>query len=221
MERTCIKCGIPQDIEQFLKEKTKDGRGHRCRTCIKKYQAEYQLKNKERLNEYSRNQYYSNRQPYLERSKRQRESNPEAVREYQTQYRKKNWERLNEYDLKRYHSDTRRKLRHLIGGGIRKKLNGKIKKSKSLEYIGCTWEFLIGYLESHFTKEMNWNNMGSVWHIDHKIPCRAFDFNDERQIKECFNYRNLQPLLALDNLKKLDRLPNGKLARYEDRLTIN
>lgn len=48
---------------------------------------------------------------------------------------------------------------------------------------------------------MSWENYGE-WHIDHIKPCSSFDLSDPKQQKECFNYTNLQPLWAIDNLKK-------------------
>lgn len=38
--------------------------------------------------------------------------------------------------------------------------------------------------------------------IDHIKPCVLFDLTDASQQKECFHYKNLQPLWKIDNLKK-------------------
>lgn len=35
-----------------------------------------------------------------------------------------------------------------------------------------------------------------------EIPCASFDITDLEQQKQCFRYTNLQPLWAVDNLKK-------------------
>jgi hypothetical protein len=48
---------------------------------------------------------------------------------------------------------------------------------------------------------MTWNNHGK-WHIDHIIPCCAFDLADPEQRKRCFHYTNLQPLWAQQNFRK-------------------
>jgi hypothetical protein len=48
---------------------------------------------------------------------------------------------------------------------------------------------------------MNWDSYGK-WEIDHIKPCCLFDLTKIRQQKECFNYKNLQPLWKEDNLKK-------------------
>lgn len=240
--KICKTCQQSKPLDCFKKEpRCKEGYTPHCRECLNKKKTEHRLanhshyleletkrrhsprvkeyqkqwwdKNKEIQTEKAKERYYANPTPYLERSKQQKLKDPDKYKIYQKEYRKENRVRLGEYDLRRYHSDIRRKIRQLIGSGIRKRLNGEIKKSKSISYVGCTWEFLIGYLEAKFSSEMSWDNIGSVWHLDHIIPCRAFDFTDEEQIKKCFHYTNLQPLLAIDNCSKQDKLPDGTLAR--------
>ena len=51
---------------------------------------------------------------------------------------------------------------------------------------------------------MSWENR-SEWHIDHRIPCKAFDLTDPQLQRICFWYRNLQPLWGPDNLRKKDK----------------
>lgn len=71
-----------------------------------------------------------------------------------------------------------------------------------MELLGCKPEFLKEYLEKQFTGDMSWENYGSLWHIDHRKPCDAFDLIQESEQRACFHYTNLQPLLVIDNLKK-------------------
>jgi len=87
-------------------------------------------------------------------------------------------------------------------------LKGKSKSLKTMEYVGCTPEFLKQYLESKFIEGMSWANQGGKkgWQIDHRIPCASFDLSLEKNKHECFHYTNLQPLWAEDNLSKNDRL---------------
>ena len=68
-------------------------------------------------------------------------------------------------------------------------------------------EKLKKHLEKQFQKGMTWNNYGMYgWHIDHIIPCSAFNLNLESEQRKCFNYTNLQPLWAIDNIKKGDKI---------------
>ena len=82
-----------------------------------------------------------------------------------------------------------------------------------LELIGCTSDKMKAHLEAQFSPGMTWDNYGhpnggytAGWHIDHIIPCAAFDLTDPVEQKQCFHYTNLQPLWAEDNLKKGDRV---------------
>jgi hypothetical protein len=77
--------------------------------------------------------------------------------------------------------------------------------------IGRRWESLVGYtladlmrhLERLFVGGMSWENFGD-WHIDHVRPRAAFEFTsvDSEAFKQCWSLSNLQPLWAIDNLKK-------------------
>ena len=80
--------------------------------------------------------------------------------------------------------------------------------------MGCDGKFLKNHLEKQFntnqeTMGMSWDNYGE-WHVDHIIPIDFFiknhDFNDVEIQKECFNYSNLQPLWAVENIKKGNKI---------------
>ena len=79
-----------------------------------------------------------------------------------------------------------------------------IKKSlKTIELLGCTTQEAKRHLELQFKPGMTWDNHKfKGWHIDHIIPCAAFDLNDPEQQKKCFHYTNLQPLWWWENLSK-------------------
>ncbi len=51
---------------------------------------------------------------------------------------------------------------------------------------------------------MSWDNYGE-WHIDHIVPLSSFDLTDKSQVNKVCHYTNLQPLWAIDNLRKGDR----------------
>ena len=94
-----------------------------------------------------------------------------------------------------------------LDSNLRRRINHALKqtsKSQSaLVLLGCTVEYLKRHLESLFKEGMNWDNYGlRGWHIDHIKPCSAFDLTDIEQQKQCFNYKNLQPLWCTENLKK-------------------
>jgi hypothetical protein len=78
------------------------------------------------------------------------------------------------------------------------------KVGKTIELAGCSLEDLMKHLESKFTEGMTWENYGR-WHIDHIRPCASFSLEDPEEQKKCFHWTNLQPLWAIDNLRKSDK----------------
>ena len=48
---------------------------------------------------------------------------------------------------------------------------------------------------------MTWENRDK-WHIDHRVPCAAFNMLDPLQQRYCFWYKNHQPMFAQHNLCK-------------------
>jgi hypothetical protein len=60
---------------------------------------------------------------------------------------------------------------------------------------------------------MNWENWGRAekgklkWNIDHRAPKSSFNFtsSEDKEFKECWALENLQPLEAIENIKKSDK----------------
>ena len=78
------------------------------------------------------------------------------------------------------------------------------KLEHTLEYLGADVQTIKQHIENKFKENMFWDNYGE-WHIDHIKPCIQYDLSKEKEQKKCFNYKNLQPLWAKDNLKKGDK----------------
>ena len=75
------------------------------------------------------------------------------------------------------------------------------KSKRTQEIVGCTFEELKIYIENQFTEGMSWDNYGiDGWHVDHIKPLAVA--NSQEEIISLNHYTNLQPLWALDNLKK-------------------
>jgi hypothetical protein len=88
-----------------------------------------------------------------------------------------------------------------LRGRVRKVLFGNKKSAPTLKLLGCSLDHLKAHLESQFRHGMSWANYGK-WHIDHIIPCSAFDLSNPKQQQICFHWSNLQPLWAKENRKK-------------------
>ena len=137
-----------------------------------------------------------------------RRSDPE-VRKYNSErakvWKQNNRERLNAYARKLRAENPHYQIQDRLQARIKKVLKNKnVRKSdKFIDYLGCDLNQLIKHLESQFTENMNWDNRDE-WSVDHIRPCKSFDLTNNNQAKVCFNWRNLQPLWNLDNLKKKD-----------------
>lgn len=103
----------------------------------------------------------------------------------------RNWRKNS---INRLVSNVRSRIGHAL------KRNSKSARTFSL--LGCSLPELWRHLESKFVPGMTRENYGPVWHVDHIRPVILFDLSDPEQQKECFHYSNLQPLFALDNLRK-------------------
>ena len=90
---------------------------------------------------------------------------------------------------------------------VRRAITRNIKEKKNYKQ----WEAILGYstielvnhLERLFKTGMTWNNYGK-WHVDHIIPVSAFRFSkyEDLEFKQCWKIENLQPLWAIENIKK-------------------
>jgi hypothetical protein len=137
-------------------------------------------------------------------------------KEYCREWRQRNVDYLKEYDKKnierkrinrrasyeRRKKDPAYKIERNCRSRISKAINRGDKAAKTKELLGCSIEELKDYLEDLFVEGMTWQNYGLDWHIDHILPCCSFDLLQPEQQLICFNYKNLQPLWAKDNLKK-------------------
>jgi hypothetical protein len=95
------------------------------------------------------------------------------------------------------------KLANCLRHRIWQALKGICKSAHTMELVGCNIEQLKEHLEKQFTKGMNWLNWGFYgWHIDHIKTCYSFDLSIPEQQKQCFNYTNLRPLWAEENLSR-------------------
>ena len=135
------------------------------------------------------------------------------------EYRKRHPERIR----KRVREWKRRRgeaaIRNLLTDRLRARLSSEVRKSikgfeaeRLTELCGCSFEHLKQHIQSGFKRGMDWKNWGDLWHLDHIIPCAAFDLTDHKQIAVCFHWTNLRPLYRRANLRKWKTITDGQLA---------
>lgn len=206
--KTCCKCKQKKELIDFCKNKRyKDGRHDTCKSCRKKYNDE----NRDKIKTYER-EWRKNNPNY---NKEWRKNNPELykalyiagnARKTKEQIRITN-KKLQSYKAKwskkQYSTNNTFKLSQLLRIRLLDALKGKANKTESiLSLIGCSLNECKQHLESQFKPEMAWDNHGTIWEIDHILPCSSFDLTDIEQQKQCFHYTNLQPLFKTSGVAK-------------------
>jgi hypothetical protein len=206
MNKQCIKCNKKQNLINFHNQKaSKDGKSPYCRFCHKEYNTLRRQKNKKKIKKQQEEYRSIYRERLNENRKQWGKDNPDKVAINAKKYREKYRDKINQKRRQKRKRNINFRLRTIISNRIRMALSRGSKNSTAYDLTGCSWEHLKLYLESRFTVGMSWDNFGE-WHIDHIKPCCSFDLTDIEQQKLCFHYTNLQPLWAIDNLKKSGKL---------------
>ena len=195
-EKRCITCGKLKLLNEFHRDKkTKDGCTSECKTCASERNREWYTANSERRKE---------------ASQRWQADNFEKVRKYIQRWQTKNPEKRKEYrqrsDQKRY-STPKGKLSKGISKSMRQSLNGTKNGKHWEDLVGYSTDDLKKHLEKKFQPGMTWNNYGE-WHLDHRVPISVFNFETPEDIdfKKCWALKNLQPMWAIENVKKSNKL---------------
>jgi len=191
VEKRCTLCGEwkPLTTEHYYRNAQQlNGFGIRCKLCDNKAKIERSK---------------SNHSKELRRLSRIKNIETTKV------YNKKIQPKVNEREKIRSRIDPsfalNRRMRSLLYNGLKKAKGGRSWQ----DLVGYTIEDLKGHLEKQFKDGMTWGHFlrGEI-HIDHKKPRSAFKFSshEDPEFKECWDINNLQPLWAVDNLKKGSKL---------------
>lgn len=111
-----------------------------------------------------------------------------------------------------YHKNPNNKIKNNLRSRTSKLIKNETGKFK---YLCATVEFLMDWLEYNFDDNMNWNNYGTYWEIDHIIPCASFDFSIEENKYKCFAWFNIRPLEKNENATKGDKILPKIIKKYE------
>lgn len=179
---------------------------------LREYHAKYYRDHADLLKERSRQYRAEHKDQHNASNRRWAKLNKEKNNAIQRKWQKDNLEKFREYQrqyAKRQRTNPRRHLSDVISMGINQSLRRGAKSNRRWEeLVGYTAEKLKKHLESNFQPNMTWENYGSYWHIDHKIPVSAFNFETPEDIdfKRCWALKNLQPLEARRNISKHDKV---------------
>lgn len=180
--KVCKKCNIEKPLDKFCKRKDeKDGLHRYCKDCMNKDFKEY---------------YPNVKEEHNNRSKGWVKKNHEYHKKLMNDHYHNNKDYYREWCKNKYDTDLEYRLKHVIVARIHEALINK-KNKKTIEYLGCTIEEYIQYLEQKFTLEMTWDNYGIYWEIDHIHPLAKGG---------SFHYTNTQPLTTIENRLKSDKI---------------
>jgi len=197
--KQCTKCDMVFPLEMFrLCRASPDGKRAECWLCHDEHSKEY---------------YQRTKAKHLLISKQWREKNKDRKYPKYSCPEKKAFrykqDRLARY--KKIRETPELRMRENLRSRIRIAVIRNYKASSTRNLIGCSVAELRKHIEAQWVLGMNWDNYGAKgWHIDHIKPIASFDLSDPAQQLECFNFKNLQPLWARDNLIKSDKwIPTG------------
>lgn len=115
-----------------------------------------------------------------------------------------------DYHKRRCKTDIEFKLKARLRTRLYLALKRRYKSGSAVRDLGCTIPELIKLLESKFKPGMTWENYGK-WHIDHSVPLSSFDLAIRDQLLIACHFTNLQPMWAVENIQKSDKVgaPGG------------
>lgn len=193
--KVCTKCNEEKMETEFPFRNDNQKYRSWCKICEAERVRIYASENKGSVKVSQKAKYQKYKEKYYARQKEWIKDNLESHREYHRVYSADRYK--NDINF-RIASAMRSRVRAAIKSG-----NGE-KAELTMNLIGCTVEQLRTFLEADFEEGMTLENYGE-WHIDHIRPCASFNLEDPEEQKKCFHWTNLQPLWALDNIKKGDK----------------
>lgn len=204
--KQCPRCDEPKPLSEFNKSLERvDGLQVYCKEHEKEQKKENRNKpeNKEKEIKYGKIYRDENKEKIAKKNKKYRNRPENKIKAKEYNNKLENKERRNKYQKARRKSDNAFRLMLNLRTRVNKVLSGNNKSLTTMLLIGCDIDYLMYHLQSQFTKGMTWDNYGKGgWQVDHIKPCSKFDLTDSKQQELCFNFKNLQPLWAIDNMRK-------------------
>lgn len=222
--KRCGSCQVEKDNHDYrtMKGKTVGQSPYLCSIC----------KECERNRALTR--YHNNRDECIKQNKLYKAENQEKIKETAAVYFQANKDRIRrerrDY-MRNYYSENKKEICERMNvyrsthpeiklrDRLRSSLLSYISKTKHTEeYIGAGFGLVQKWLEFNFNEEMNWDNYGPYWHIDHTLPIASFNMKNDADIEVCFSWMNLMPLEKSKNLSKKDKIIPLYVFHHERRL---
>ena len=196
-EKTCSDCNQIKALSEFYKQKGRSGVVATCKDCHKIKVKKWRLENLDKVK-------MDHKKYKADHPEKIRELNRRWVAEHPDRYRE-----MQRKSNKKTRSIPKGRLNQCMGTAIRISLkNGSKAKRHWEDIVGYTTDQLKRHLEKRFKPGMTWENQGTCWQIDHKIPKAVFNFErpEDLDFKKCWALKNLQPMEARQNQSKAARI---------------
>lgn len=205
--KMCVRCSKNILKTNFRRCATKpDGLDNVCKLCRKKiYQQRMQDKKyKKHLANLRAKNHIANRDKYNMRHKLSFQKNKKKIYARRKLYYKNNPDKLLA-ELHRQH------IRNTLKSG-----------KQAPEYLGCERKHLEKWFNFQLSmhSDMNMNNHGTYWHIDHVLPINKWNLALEEHKQLCFNWKNLMPLKIKTNISKSDSIDLVQIKELDRRLEL-
>lgn len=219
--KKCTKCGLLKPETEFNKcAKNKDGLQYKCKDCQKASYYENHEHNlaydrqrthtEERVKykqQYDKQYYQENvdkKIAYAKQFYKEHKENwklTEEQKQKKKEYFIKNKDKINEQKRILRASNPVRRISETISSSIYSSLKGDKQNYHWENLVNFNLQQLKEHLESMFDSNMNWDNYGSYWEIDHIIPINTFNFTsfNNEDFKVCWSLINLRPLEKIAN----------------------
>ena len=190
-------------------KKTPSGYKYRCKVCETQMQKARRTKQKledpKKVKE-RHDKYYNKRKDHIREVQKQYMSKPE-VREKRNEY-------IRKYKVTKRTDDKSYVLYENLRKRIWKCLKNKSNSSKEL--LGCDIDIYFKWIEFTMSEDMNWENYGKFWNIDHLIPLSTFDLTAEDEAKRAFNWKNTWAMKSSENFIKKNNIVEDQLAKHNE-----
>jgi hypothetical protein len=70
------------------------------------------------------------------------------------------------------------------------------------KYCMCTKEVFQNHINNQLQSDMNIENYGKLWELDHIVPVELFDIENEEDLKICYSRFNILPIYKKHNKAK-------------------
>lgn len=227
LTKICSKCGIEKSITDFYKDKCqKDGYGTQCKNCKQKYREQhrnqakqnsetwrlehpnynkdYESKRKGTRAEYFKQYEQDNKDKRLEQHRIWYNNNKEKQEQYRKQYYEMNKQTINKNKQIKRQSDVMLRFNSSFSSNLHNSLKFNNVSGHWEDFVPYKLQDLKNHLESQFDENMNWDNYGTYWEVDHIIPQNLFNFSsvEDKEFQICWSLLNLRPLEKIANRQR-------------------